>query len=839
MSKSKAAPIPLDMTKFDDEEFNSDSYVYGILATNAEDDIKNFFTLLEAARESAASVLQKNVYRNYTEFVTISKEISKLESDMLTLRGLLNELRDVNEILRPDEPVEQIALDVSPVATELSPTEKKEGMPFVRPQEMLDFRKMQMEKLFDLIEGVQKMIPESSSRYLARDGSKTQYWEVNPSNIGGKKQCVHFFVLSDYLLVTTKKKSLISGKSKMTVDKCLKLSEIAIIDMKDSEITNAFKIMRHPNTFVYRAESPEDKRSLLAAIKRVTDAFLVPKKEPEKETKELRSSTPLLTAQSEAIAETVAAAPTKIAVVKDSISMPDAQFLFELPDELDVLIAHREFDNAVALMERGRSILVSNSVETPRVQIMKYNLEDRISRLASTLCGDLSSPICTKKQGQANIALLVKLGFGKEARDIFLTSRTKAIHHHIRLLKMDGEVASYVSDLADVVFQMIRNTCDWYKVSFHDSTMASGFMTWVRGEIIYFSEIFRRHVFYELQEFSVISDCLHRTMENCELLREAGLDLSFLIEQLLLDDVKEAINRHSKLCRDKIIECINTDNFSQVSNPKLFEDAELSKPISQSVCDFYEILMTFGSNVGVLMSIALYDKIVTSLADFFSCYLDRSLELFQNQWTPSQYNTMVFNADFVVNDLVPRVSTQLAARFERAIPELENHRQYLQNVIRKMNIIYIKQMIARLIGEFFKFQVLDYTSGGGILDTAKPSSDMIKLCEESHKILQHIPPAFKASETMKAIVEGLFELMLESVQQFILDMHFFLQLARPFISEKSTSSAHQICEKALRSFVSQNSGVTAPLKGGEWYDARVKASMQQTAKSFPEFTTTK
>jgi hypothetical protein len=51
----------------------------------------------------AAEDLQENVFKNYNEFVTISKEISKLESDMQTLRGLLDDLKTSSDNLVDDD----------------------------------------------------------------------------------------------------------------------------------------------------------------------------------------------------------------------------------------------------------------------------------------------------------------------------------------------------------------------------------------------------------------------------------------------------------------------------------------------------------------------------------------------------------------------------------------------------------------------------------------------------------------------------------------------------------------------------------------------------------------
>lgn len=73
------------------------------LAGGTEDSIRSLHALIAEGKASAAADLQRNVYRNYNEFVVISKEISQLEADLLVLRGLLIELKDLNESLKDGE----------------------------------------------------------------------------------------------------------------------------------------------------------------------------------------------------------------------------------------------------------------------------------------------------------------------------------------------------------------------------------------------------------------------------------------------------------------------------------------------------------------------------------------------------------------------------------------------------------------------------------------------------------------------------------------------------------------------------------------------------------------
>lgn len=73
------------------------------LATASEDTIRSFLKSLKDSKSVAAGDLQENVFKNYNEFVTISKEISTLESDMQSLRGLLDDLKTASDNLVDDD----------------------------------------------------------------------------------------------------------------------------------------------------------------------------------------------------------------------------------------------------------------------------------------------------------------------------------------------------------------------------------------------------------------------------------------------------------------------------------------------------------------------------------------------------------------------------------------------------------------------------------------------------------------------------------------------------------------------------------------------------------------
>jgi hypothetical protein len=65
------------------------------LGNASEEDIRGFHKSLVEAKQTVGGDLQRNVYRNYTEFVSISKEIASLDGDVMHLKMYLNDVRGI------------------------------------------------------------------------------------------------------------------------------------------------------------------------------------------------------------------------------------------------------------------------------------------------------------------------------------------------------------------------------------------------------------------------------------------------------------------------------------------------------------------------------------------------------------------------------------------------------------------------------------------------------------------------------------------------------------------------------------------------------------------------
>ncbi|RUP43283.1 hypothetical protein BC936DRAFT_137393 [Jimgerdemannia flammicorona] len=697
-----------------------------------------------------------------------------LESDMLTLRNLLNDLRSINDSFKDDSdtlgiisgilPSQQRVPCASQVSDSVIPRRKpNEGV----NTDMHSLHKAQMQALWEGVEGSQKFVPFLPNRHIVKESGN--FVELNPSNFK-PKQGIHLFLLSDCLLVATRKKRTMSSKLKLVAEQCWPLNEIAVIDIKDSparfwdlrpvshlratDIVNAFKVIKNSETFYYRAEKLDDKTGFLVMVKRNTDEMMEEKRR-QRDAMRAKTESVMIIAGSETNdlrnnLSKVARKPLPPPPApfrggnededapEKSMSAVDMRWMANLPDELDVCIAQREFEAAVAYVENGgfdhvtacmgirlmsnrppshssaRSILSAHGGDSAKLEAIRREIDRYVDRLCTAISRDLSHPLLTKVQFQRNCTWLLRLDLGEEAREVFMAARTNVIKQRTRQLTFEGDVTTYISELALVVFTLIRNTCDWYRESFKDNRMASG--EWkleggdgarlglgaraggdLRGHLPQaglppqpaelpdhrrLPQVDERPVRYGAFRFGV------------RRLRMVGLDLNFLLEELFEEDVRETIAAYEERCLEKLAKVVANDNFAVVSSQSLggYRCRGTEVKVTASVVSFYNILIQFVNDVCLLAKLSvglqcglsifvirLYIKVIDGVSSLTEQYLKRmKAESRERDLSKDQRYAAKMNVSFVLDNIVPRISGQLNRHFDRPIPELDTLRARLR-----------------------------------------------------------------------------------------------------------------------------------------------------------------
>ncbi|CAM0139200.1 unnamed protein product [Umbelopsis sp. WA50703] len=658
----------VDLTRFGDANFNPETYMRESVADANEEQLRAFYRSLTDAKGLVGSDLQRNVYRNYTEFVVISKEISNLDGDMLLLRDFIKELRTISASFKDEvDPMAGMINDTTPISESI--TQRRKPTPMAT-SDMQTIYRVQLSALWQSIEGAQRLIPFIPDRHVLREFPNVA--ELHPKTMQAR-QAAQFILLNDCVLVATRKKRTMSYKVKLVADRCWPLGEIQVQDIKNTpEVLNTIKVVHFQEVYFFRCERLEDKNAMLIAIQRATAELMDNTKQNEAEASR-GVSEPLLQMQSQVETRTKKSRPDRDpAKQSPQLSSADMKWLSELPDELEVFIALREFEEAVAYIEKARAIIPSFSADANKLEGIKEEIDVFVEKLSKAIGRDLSNSLLTKVQFQRNINWLLRLGLGESGREMFLATRAAVIKKRIRQLTFEGDVTTYINELSLIVFTLIRNTCEWYRDSFKDNRMASGFVTWVKEQISIYAQIFNKQVFGQNSfNLRVIADCLRSTSDQCTLLRKVGLDLKFLLDDLFAEEIKALIVGYEERCIGKLDKIIKEDRFLVVSSQSLGTDVK----VTASVVSFYNILIKFVNEACLLVKLPLYTTMITSISNITEQYLRRMvMESQAREMAKDQRYAAMMNVAFVLDNVVPRISSQLNRHFDRPIPELDTLR---------------------------------------------------------------------------------------------------------------------------------------------------------------------
>ncbi|KAJ8701873.1 exocyst complex component exo84 [Pleurotus ostreatus] len=529
----------------DDDNFDPDAYLKAKLANSTEAELKSLQSSLRGAKDGVAFDLQRNVFKNYAEFVLISKEISTLENELLELKESLSEYKSMPSLLHIPDP----SSSSSTIST-------------FRRSSMADLRIMyfnQMQALHAQIEGSSKFAPTLPGRHVIAETDGVLSLNAATYKPIGK---VKFVVLDDLVLVARRRRRNGGGggggsgnpssgsEGKLVAERCWPINEMLVLDTKDSpSMTNVFKIRHGKETHVYRTQSSGDKKSLLAQFRQVAEE-LAAKRRKEREGEHERRKTMMLGGNlmdkappmPDWMAELSEKAGEGSSMARDKAER-DNRWVSEWSDDLSVSIALKEWDKAVGLVEEGKA----KSSVTPA---LATKLPVLTGLLTTSLLSSLALPSNRKAAVVHLISLLIRLDAGPAARRTFLEMREQVMKTLIRKIAFSGDTASYVGEMCMVWFTAIKHTADWFLASFKENEVASSFVEWSRKQIEAYAEMFRTQVYGSDVDTEVIDECVKLTYtQSKKLLQEYGLDFRFLLDELLPKEASTAVSPEARMSK--------------------------------------------------------------------------------------------------------------------------------------------------------------------------------------------------------------------------------------------------------------------------------------------------
>ncbi|XP_054832247.1 exocyst complex component 8 [Eublepharis macularius] len=528
--------------------------------SDGDRDLQEHRQRIQALSEETAQSLKRNVYQNYRQFIETAREISYLESEMYQLSHILTEQKGIMEAVTQtllqqasnadrDDPAlggaRRVAAD--PHANPFLPLSAKD----VAANE--EGRHRTLTTLLEKVEGCRDLLPESPGKYLVYNGDLVEYDADHMVQI----QRVHAFLMNDCLLVAA---WLPNRRGTYRYDALYPLDGLAVVNVKDNPpMKDMFKLLMFPESRIFQAENAKIKKEWLEVLEETKRNRVLSEKRRLEQEAPARAPPPTPPESTNPFEEEEEEESTP---EEETVDL-SLEWIQELPEDLDVCIAQRDFEGAVDLLDKLNEYLGDKPV-TQLVRELRVKVDERIRQLTDVLVFELSPDRSLRGGPRATrraVSQLIRLGQSTKACELFLRNREAAVHTAIRQLRIEGATLLYIHKLCHVFFTSLLETAREFETDFAgNSGCYSAFVVWARSAMRMFVDAFSKQVFDSKESLSTAAECVKVAKEHCKQLSEIGLDLTFIIHALLVKDIKGALQSY----KDIIIEATKHRNSEEM-----------------------------------------------------------------------------------------------------------------------------------------------------------------------------------------------------------------------------------------------------------------------------------
>merc|ERR1712000_237779 len=197
-------------------------------------------------------------------------------------------------------------------------------------------------------------------------------------------------------------------------------------------------------------------------------------------------------------------------------------------DELDIDIAHQQFEPAVARVEKLKGLARGLKNNVVAQDFINFKVEERCSKLAGVILRELATSHNNQAKTKRNSSWLTRLGFEDRAREAYLAARSDTIHKRTRQCIFQGDLHLYIWQISFVYFMVIHNTVKCFQGCF-PPPMMSTCVKWAKQEVEAFNSVLARQLSSTERGGEVWKTCMDRAKEHASMLSEAGLDFTDLV----------------------------------------------------------------------------------------------------------------------------------------------------------------------------------------------------------------------------------------------------------------------------------------------------------------------
>ncbi|KAK6916882.1 Exocyst component Exo84, C-terminal [Dillenia turbinata] len=375
-------------------------------------------------------------------------------------------------------------------------------------------------------------------------------------------------------------------------------------------------------------------------------------------------------------------------------------WLVELPDLLDVLLAERRIDEALATLDEGERVAFDAKALKTLDSTAIVSLQTAITQCKQKLTDQLAEVAChPSTQGselRAAISALKKLGDSSRAHTLLLNAHFQRFQYNMQSLRPSSTSygGAYTAALAQLVFSAIAQAAtDSLAIFGKEPAYASELVMWATKQTEAFTLLVKRHALASSAAaggLRAAAECVQIALGHCSLLESRGLALCPVLLKLFRPSVEQALEANLKRIEESTTALAAADDWVLTSPPTSMHQSGRSAnashvsmtlfqhKLSNSAHRFNLMVQDFFEDVGPLLSMQLGGQTLEGLFQVFNSYVnllikalpgsmeeeanfeDSGNKIVRIAETEAQQIALLANATVLADELLPRAAMKLS-----------------------------------------------------------------------------------------------------------------------------------------------------------------------------------
>ncbi|XP_010543961.1 PREDICTED: exocyst complex component EXO84A [Tarenaya hassleriana] len=413
-------------------------------------------------------------------------------------------------------------------------------------------------------------------------------------------------------------------------------------------------------------------------------------------------------------------------------------WVIEFFDRLEVLLAEKRVEEAMAALEEGRQVAAEanerRSLSPNALLSLNNAIREKRQELADQLAESICQPSTRAGELRSTVLALKKLGDGPRAHTLLLRSYEKRLQANIQSLRASNTSygVAFAAALSQLVFSTIAQASSdsLAVVGEEEPAYSSELVTWSVKQAESFALLLKRHTLASSAaagSLRVTAECIQLCSSHCSLLESRGLALAPVLLKHFRPCVEQALTGNLKRIEQSSAALAASDDWMLTYTPtgsRASSTAQIAPhlKLSVSAIRFNSMVQEFLEDAGPLDEVLQLDGVaLDGVLQVFNAYVDLlinalpgSAETEENPVhrivkvaeTEAQQTALLANALLLADELIPRSASKILSsntgqstpsKDRQNRPEQREWKRKLQRSVDRLRDSFCRQHALELI----------------------------------------------------------------------------------------------------------------------------------------------